>query len=141
MYSIGMKLSAKSEYACLALIDLARRHREGPVTIEDIAVRQGIPKKYLEQILLQLKGAGFVKSRRGAEGGYALARPPESISVAEVLRALDGGLAPVASASRFFYSQSPVERSAPLLGLMKEIRDVVARKLEATTFADLAGRG
>jgi Rrf2 family protein len=136
----GMKLTTKSEYACLAIIDLVEHRADGMVKIEDIARRKDIPKKYLEQILLLLKRAGYVGSRRGAAGGYRLAKEPEKISVAEIIRLLDGALSPIAAASKYFYDHSPMEKNRRLLGLMKTIRDYVARTLENTSFADLVSR-
>ena len=133
-----MKLSTRSEYACLALIDLARHHGEGFVSTAVIAERQGVPRQYLEQILLLLKRAGYVRSRRGTGGGYRLARDPASISMAEVIRLLDGALAPVESVSRYFYEPTPISRNPRLLAVFGEIRDFVSDKLESTTFADLA---
>ncbi len=86
-----MKISAKSEYACLALLALARQSPDDPpIRIREISEEHGIPERYLVQILLQLKGAGLVVSTRGASGGYRLARPALSISLAEVLSAIDG---------------------------------------------------
>ncbi len=110
-----MKLSTRSEYACLALIDLAQHRDEGFVSTPLIAERQGVPRQYLEQILLILKRAGYVRSRRGTGGGYRLARDPASISMAEVIRLLDGALAPVESVSRYFYEPTPIEKEAKLL--------------------------
>jgi Rrf2 family protein len=86
-----MKISAKAEYACLAVLALARQDPEGPpVRIREISAAHGIPERYLVQILLQLKGAGLVSSTRGAAGGYRLARPADAISLGEVLTAIDG---------------------------------------------------
>lgn len=86
-----MKISAKAEYACLAAVTLARvRPDEPPLRIREIAEAEGLSERYLVQILLQLKGAGLVVSTRGASGGYRLSRPPEQISLAEVLTAIDG---------------------------------------------------
>ena len=132
-----MKLSKKSEYACLALIDLAENYNKGFVKIEDICIRKEIPKKYLEQIFMLLKGAGYIRSKRGAEGGHKLAKAPREISIAEIVRLMDGALAPVESVSRYFYEQTPIEKHEPLLSLFREIRDYIAHKLESTTFADL----
>ena len=87
----AMKISAKAEYACLAVLALARRGPESSsVHIREISQEYGIPERYLVQILLQLKGAGLVASTRGAAGGYRLARPASSISLSEVLMAVDG---------------------------------------------------
>ena len=85
-----MKLSAKAEYACLAVLALAMHRDSAPLRIREIAETHGIPERYLVQILLQLKGAGLVHSTRGAAGGYRLARPPTAISLGEVLSAMEG---------------------------------------------------
>jgi Rrf2 family cysteine metabolism transcriptional repressor len=133
-----MKLSTKSEYACLALIVLARNYQAGRLcTIAQIAEEQDIPKKYLEQILLALKRAGHVKSYRGADGGYKLARGPSEISVAEVVRLMDGALAPTESVSRYFYDRTPIEKSEKLLAVLKHIRNYISDTLENVRFSDL----
>ena len=86
-----MKVSAKTEYACLAMLELAARYGSGePVRIRTIADEHGIPARFLVQILLQLKGAGFVSSTRGAAGGYQLAKPPEAITLGEVMGVIEG---------------------------------------------------
>ena len=132
-----MRLSRKSEYACLALVDLAERYGAGHVKTRDIAQRWAIPQPFLVQLLLRLKGAGYVRSTRGAAGGYVLAKPPEDISLAEIVRLMDGALAPVESVSTFFYASTPIERHAGLVRVFRDIRDYAAGKLEATTLADL----
>ncbi|HEX4144839.1 MAG TPA: Rrf2 family transcriptional regulator [Pirellulales bacterium] len=86
-----MKVSAKTEYACLAMLELAARFGTGePVRIRTIADEHGIPSRFLVQILLQLKGAGFVSSTRGASGGYQLVKPPQTISLGEVMAVIEG---------------------------------------------------
>jgi len=132
-----MKLSTKSEYACLALIDLSENYTKGMAKIEEIARRKHIPKKFLEQILLTLNRSGYLKSKRGAHGGYKLAKPPDRITVAEIIRLMDGALAPVVSASEYFYEETPIARNKRLIELMKDIRNYIAQKLENTTFQDL----
>ncbi|MEI6971180.1 MAG: Rrf2 family transcriptional regulator [bacterium] len=133
-----MRLSVKSEYACLAMIHLARHYGEGWLKIDEIAGAYDMPRKFLDQILLALNRAGYLRSKRGKQGGYQLARQPDSVSVAEIVRLMDGRLAPVESVSRFFYAHSPSERSGALTDLFRELRDVVARKMESTSFAELA---
>ena len=98
-----MKLSKKSEYACLALIDLSENYGKDYIKIINISQRWNIPKKFLEQILITLKTSGFVKSKKGSEGGYKLTKTPEQISLAEIIRLMDGALAPVESVSKYFY--------------------------------------
>ena len=132
-----MRLSRKSEYALLALVDLACRYGKGRAKIIEISERNGIPKKYLEQIFLQLKGAGYVRSIRGASGGYELAKNPSEITLAEIIRLIDGPLASVGSASLYFFEHTPIERNEKLLSVFKEIRDIVAEKLENTTLEQL----
>src|SRR5689334_15095774 len=92
-------LSSRARYATRALLDLTLHYSEGPIQIHDIAERQAIPVKFLEQILLALKRFGFVQSRKGPGGGYALAKPPETITLGAVVRAMDGPLAPISCVS------------------------------------------
>jgi Rrf2 family cysteine metabolism transcriptional repressor len=132
-----MRLSSKSEYACLALIELAQNYSSGWMTIEDISKSQGIPKKYLENILLILNRTGYLTSRRGVHGGYKLSKDPSSISVAEIVRLMDGALAPVHSVSKYFYQHTPIERNKNLHELLAQIRDYISDRLENTTFKDL----
>jgi len=132
-----MKLTSRSEYALLALLYLARQGATGYVSVETIATAQDIPYKYLEQIMLALKRARFVTSSKGQRGGYKLARPPERISLAEVIRLFDGALAPTDSVSQYFYETTPVEKEQRLIEVFKDIRDYVARRLEQTTLADV----
>ena len=132
-----MKLTRRSEYALLALIHLARAKGEGYVAVAAIAEAQGLPAKFLEQLLMALKRARLVKSQKGPHGGYRLARPAEKISLAEGIRLLDGALAPTESVSTYFYEPTPVEREKRLLRVFKEIRDVISARLEKTTLADV----
>lgn len=132
-----MKLSNRGEYACLAMIDLAVHYGAGLRTIGEIAERRAIPRKFLEQILISLRNAGFVASRMGPHGGYELSRPPSQISVADIIRVTDGMLAPVASVSRFHYAPTPVEASPKLLARLRSIREYTERLLEGTSLADL----
>lgn len=132
-----MKLSKKSEYACLALIDLSEHFQKGPLKAKEISGRKKIPYKYLEQILMLLKQTGYIRSQRGYNGGYILAHKPSEISIAEIIRLIDGAIAPVLSVSRHFYSESPVERSKKLISVLREVRDMVSKKLEQTYFSDL----
>jgi Rrf2 family cysteine metabolism transcriptional repressor len=132
-----MKLTRRSEYALLALIHLARAKGEGYVAVAAMAEAQGLPAKFLEQLLMALKRARLVQSQKGPHGGYRLARPAEKISLAEVIRLLDGALAPTESVSTYFYEPTPVEREKRLLRVFKEIRDLVSSRLEKTTLADV----
>ena len=133
-----MKLTSRSEYALLALVYLARHQSREFVSIETIAEAQGIPRKFLEQILLALKRANYLRSCKGQHGGYQLAKPAGKISLAEVIRLFDGALAPTESVSRYFYEPTPIEKERSLIRLFREIRDFVSDKLETTTLADVA---
>lgn len=132
-----MRLSRKSEYACLALIELAEHYDTGYLRTADIAEARKIPRTYLEQILLILKRTGYVRSARGAEGGYKLSKPPAEITLAEILRLMDGALAPVESVSKYFYEHTPIENCEKLLDIFRDIRGYISEKLEKTSFADL----
>jgi len=133
-----MKLTSRSEYALLALVYLSRNKSEGYVSVETIALAQGIPPKFLEQILLALKRAKYVRSSKGQRGGYRLAKPAERITLAEIIRVLDGALAPTQSVSVYFYESTPIEKEKNLVRVFKEIRDYIAEKLENTTLADVS---
>lgn len=128
-----MKLSAKAEYACLAMLALARhRLNEPPMRIREIAESQSIPERYLVQILLHLKGAGLVSSVRGASGGYRLTRAPDRISIGEVLLAIDGPEEPPRD------PQAPEARA--LASVWEEIRRAEQQVLERISLADVAER-
>jgi Rrf2 family protein len=129
-----MKVSAKAEYACLAAVALARRSAESaPLHIREISREFGIPERYLVQILLQLKGAGLVASTRGAAGGYRLARPPSSISLSEVLTAVDGpGL------NRYDSSVTNEPVVSALASVWESVRAAERGVLDRTTIAQVA---
>ena len=133
-----MKLTSRSEYALLALVHLARNAAGGYVPVQSIAEAQGIPARFLEQILLALKRARYVRSLKGQHGGYCLASPADRITLAEVIRSIDGALAPTESASKYFYATTPIEKERKLLRVFREIRDLVSSRLEGTTIADVS---
>jgi Rrf2 family cysteine metabolism transcriptional repressor len=132
-----MKLSTRGEYASQAILDIALHQQDGPVKIREIAKRQGIPLKYLENILLTLQRSGVARSKRGAHGGYYLARPADAITVGEVIRAMDGPLAPIDCVSVSAYQQCPRESICGLKWVWREVRDAIADILDHTTFADV----
>lgn len=132
-----MRLTTKSEYSILAMIYLARRGPNGFVKMEEICSTYEIPKKYLEQLFFILKRSGYVKTKRGAEGGYCLAKPAGKVTLAQIIRLMDGALAPTESVSHFFFSHTPLEKEEKVIGVLAEIRDYVSQRLEATTLADL----
>ncbi len=131
-----MKVSAKTEYACLAMLELAAHWGSGePLRIRSIADEHGIPSRFLVQILLQLKGAGFVASTRGASGGYQLVKPPEEITLGEVMATIEGHEAEVTSNAS---SESATARV--LLDAWREVAQVEHDALYAITFAELVSR-
>jgi Rrf2 family cysteine metabolism transcriptional repressor len=133
-----MRLSTKGEYASRAMLELSLHYGDKPRHIRDISRAQDIPQRFLEQILLQLKRAGYLRSRKGPEGGYHLSKPPAEITVAEVIRVMDGPLAPIDCVSVSAHEVCPHEDSCGLRWLWKEVRDAVAEILERTTFEELA---
>jgi Rrf2 family protein len=136
-------LSMKAKYGLKALLALAERDSEGPVLIVDLSRREKIPRKFLESILLQLKRADLLRSKKGRGGGYALDRPPEAIVLGDVIRLLDGPLALVPCASLTAYEKCGDcidEASCGIRIVMKDVRDATAGILDGTTLADLLQR-
>jgi Rrf2 family cysteine metabolism transcriptional repressor len=129
LYPVPMHISVKGEYALQALFDLASQRAGEPVRIADIARRQKIPQKFLELILAGLKQAGFVESRRGAEGGYLLARTAESLTVGEVLRFVEGPQQGKARGKR--------RAETPFADMWQQVEQAVSGVVDHTTFADL----
>jgi Rrf2 family transcriptional regulator, cysteine metabolism repressor len=124
-----MNISVKGEYALQAILDLASQRHGEPVKIAEIARRQKIPQKFLEMILAGLKQGGFVESRRGAEGGYLLARPAESLTVGEVLRFLEG--------TNSTKGRSRRNTDMPFTEMWQQVDRAVSNVLDRTTFADI----
>ena len=125
-----------------ALLVLGLNCDQPLVRIQTIADQQNIPKRFLEQILNDLKTAGLVRSKRGMAGGYRLARRPDQISLAEVVRHVEGALAPVSCVSERFYEKCscPDEARCAVRSVMKEIRDAIVRIAERVTLADICER-
>lgn len=132
-----MKLTTKSEYSLLALIYIARHQGESFVKIEDICSKYNITKKYLEQLLLILRQNRLIKTKRGPRGGYCLARAAEEISVAEIVRMMDGALAPTESVSKYFFTNTPISQEKKLVKVFKEIRNYISKTLEELTLSQL----
>lgn len=137
-----MKLSLRGEYALRALLVLGLEYGDHVVPIQTIARQQNIPKRFLEQILNDLKTAGVVQSRRGVAGGYRLARRPDQVQLSSIIRHLEGALAPVSCVSQFFYEKCscPDEARCPVRSVMKEVRDAVVEIVERVTVAELCER-
>jgi Rrf2 family protein len=137
-----MKISQKGLYALQAMMMLARHYNQGAIRIRDIAYEEALPEKFLELILLELKNARIVESVRGAKGGYQLRRAPSEIHLSEIIRLIDGPLAPFGDAEQL---RTLIDRDLEHRALYKvflEVRDAAARILEHTTLADiLTGKG
>jgi Rrf2 family protein len=134
-------LTRKGKYGLKAMILLAREYGHGPTLIGDLAEAEAIPKKFLESILVALKHRGLVHSRKGPHGGYHLARPPEQISVGDIVRTLDGPLALVSCVSQTAYApceECVTEKDCAVRRVFQQVRDETARILDGTTLADAA---
>src|SRR6266403_1335183 len=137
-----MKISQKGLYALQAMMMLARHYNQGAIRIRDIAYEEGLPEKFLELSLLELKNARIVESVRGANGGYQLRRPAWEIYPSEIIRLIDGPLAPFGDAEQL---RSLIDRDAEHRALYRvflEVRDAAARILEHTSLEDIvSGQG
>ncbi len=134
-----MKVSTRGDYASRALLSLAiHSEAEGPTTVRDIADRTGLPQPYLEQILLALKGAGLVRSKRGVGGGYVLARSPSEINLAEIVRAVDGPIALGDFGQPHTDGACDHEGQCVLLSIWHNAGNQMRAELEAYTLADIA---
>src|SRR6516165_7534241 len=130
-----MRLSAKAQYACVAMLDLAISHgNPNPVHLKDIADKHGISQRFLVQILLHLKGAGLVESTRGATGGYLLAKAPNQISLADIVHAIDQPPPPAPSALKGLYATTIVR---VLSDVLQEAEDREQRRLAEITLENL----
>jgi Rrf2 family protein len=136
-------LAQKSKYALRALLVLAKEYGQGPVLISDIAHREALPQKFLELILLELRNHGILGSKKGKGGGYFLARRPELVHLGEVLRVLEGPLAPLPCVSKTAYvrcAECRDERTCGIRMVMKDVRDATARILDQTSLVDILKR-
>ena len=138
-----MKLSKKSEYGLRALLELTRTHDRTTLQRHEIADRQRIPIEFLEQILLALKRAGLLSSRRGMKGGYALIKSPKEITLGQVIRILDGPLAPIGCVSKTAYQKCADcpyadKPRCPVQQAMGPVRDAIAGILDHYTLEDFA---
>jgi len=117
-------------------------HDDSVVRIQNISTAQNIPKRFLEQILNDLKSAGFLESKRGIAGGYRLKMPPEKITLAEIVRLIEGPLAPVSCVSERFYEKCscPDESRCAIRSVMKEVREAIVKVLETVTLSQLCER-
>src|SRR5271170_6339519 len=136
-----MKISQKGLYALQAMMVLTRRYTQGAIRIRDIAYEENLPEKFLELILLELKNARIVESVRGAKGGYRLRRAPSEIRLSEIIRLIDGPLAPFGDADQLRVLIDRDAEHSALYRVFLEVRDAAAKILESTTLADLISRG
>src|SRR3989338_2815674 len=124
-----MKLSKKSDYALRAMIFLSLNYKKGAVQIKEISTKERIPQKFLENILLTLRKVGILNSKMGLKGGYELARSPDLITLGDVIRALDGSIAPVNCVSPMSYKPCT-----------EDVRNAITDVLDTMTFADMCKR-
>jgi Rrf2 family protein len=133
-------LTNKAKYALRALFALSEKYDEGPILISDLAEQEGIPKKFLELILLELKNHGILQSKKGKGGGYFLGRTPDLIHLGQVIRIVDGPLAPLPCVSQTAYrrcDECEDELTCGVRMVMKEVRDATSKILDGTTLADV----
>lgn len=138
-----MRFSKKSEYALRALIELTDQYDRKLLQRHEIGKRQNIPVEFLEQILLSLKNAGLLTSRRGVGGGYSLLKDPDTITLGQVIRILDGPLAPIACVSKTAYQKCKDcphadTRNCPIQSVMLDVRNAIADILDNYTLSDFA---
>jgi Rrf2 family protein len=136
-----MRVSQKGLYALQAMTMLARRYQEGAIRIRDIAYDQNLPEKFLELILLELKNARMLESVRGAKGGYRLRRAPSEIRLSEIIRLIDGPLAPFGDAEQLRVLIDRNDDHRALYKVFLDVRDAAAKILEGTSLADLMPSG
>jgi Rrf2 family protein len=132
-----MKISQKGLYALQAMMMLSRHYNQGAIRIRDIAYEEGLPEKFLELILLELKNARMAESVRGAKGGYQLRRPPSEIRLSEIIRLIDGPLAPFGDAEQLRTLINRDDEHRALYQVFLAVRDAAAKILENTTLADI----
>ncbi|MFT2011412.1 RrF2 family transcriptional regulator [Pontibacter sp. 13R65] len=133
-------LSKKAKYALKALLYLTKQQQAGLVNISDIAEKERIPKKFLEAILVDLKTNGILHSVRGKKGGYSLSKEPSEISVGNIIRMIDGPLAPIPCVSHLYYrkcDECQDEATCEIRIVMKKVRDATAAILDETFLTDL----
>jgi Rrf2 family cysteine metabolism transcriptional repressor len=133
-----MRVSAKELYGLRAMSEFARHFGQGPVSLAQVAKRQGISQPYLEQIAIDLRRAGLLSSKRGAHGGYYLARPPEATTAGDVIRALEGSILPVQCVAEQKCVPCSLEDSCSTRGIWEQVRDRLVETLDSITLADLS---
>jgi Rrf2 family cysteine metabolism transcriptional repressor len=132
-----MKFSTKSRYGLRAVLDIAIHGENGPITINNIADRQDISERYLEQLMTSLKNSGFVKSVRGAQGGYILSKEPKDIKVGDIIRALDGPITPVACVGEEYTDDCTRKEACATRLIWNEVKKSIDVVLDKYTIEDL----
>jgi Rrf2 family protein len=136
-------LSKRAKYGLMAMVALARRGDSAPMRISDLAEQERLPRKFLEIILLELRNNGLLQSKKGSGGGYSLAKPPDLITLGQIVRILDGPLAPIPCVSQTAYEpcgECHDERTCAVRLVMKEVRDGIAAILDRTSLSDALTR-
>lgn len=135
-----MKISTKGEYGIRALMELTQRYHEGYVQSTQIAAARNIPENYLYQLLITLRKAGLIKSRRGPQGGHMLARPPEQITLADAVTVLEGPVSPTSCSQEGVVNDCPFGEYCPVRRKWLSIRDMILSSLAEISFAQLAAQ-
>lgn len=136
-----MKISTRGEYGVRAMVALAHHYGDGPMSITEIAKESSVPTAYLEQLIAPLRRAGLVESKRGAHGGYTLARTPDTVRIGDVYRVMEGPVAPMECVSEDVNEQTcPLIDGCETRPIWIKVRDSIAEALDSTTLADLATR-
>ncbi len=133
-------ISKRTQYGLKAMLALGRKYREGPVLIGTLAKEESIPVKFLEVILLEMKGRGLLESKMGRKGGYYLSRPPSAITIGSIIRIIEGPLAPLPCASETAFracDECPDVESCGTRIIMRQVRDAISEVLDRTTLGDL----
>ncbi|MGD9145466.1 MAG: Rrf2 family transcriptional regulator [Anaerolineae bacterium] len=132
-----MRVSAKELYGLRAMSEFARHYGRGPLSLTEVARRQGISQPYLEQIAIDLRRAGLLHSKRGAQGGYYLARAPEAMTAGDVIRALEGSILPIQCVAQQKCTPCSLEDGCSARGIWEEVRDRLVETLDSIVLADL----
>lgn len=130
-----MKLSRKSDYALRALVSLSDHYGEGPISIRELAEKHDVPQRFLEQIMLDMKKLGWVKSIAGRIGGFQLAKRPEELTMGQVVRHFDGVLSPIACVSSTHYAPCSQEGHCRFRRVLLDIRNYTAKVMDQATLA------
>jgi Rrf2 family cysteine metabolism transcriptional repressor len=132
-----VRVSAKELYGLRAMSEFARHFGQGPLSLTEVAQKQGLSQAYLEQIAIDLRRAGLLRSKRGAQGGYYLARAPEAMTAGDVIRALEGSILPIQCVADQKCIPCSIEDSCSARGLWEEVRDRLVETLDSITLAEL----